>query len=801
MNLADKFYVRIRVTMADNQIKLSVHQMVEFALKSGNLDSSFVSSNRAVLGTRAHQKIQKQRKQELGEHYINELTLSFSIENEGIAFLIEGRADGIILNEGNAIVEEIKSTYCPLELIDIEFNPTHWAQAKVYAYIYAVQNTLDSISVQLTYYNLDSEEIKLMILSYETCELQSFFEGLISKLWNWYKFIQKNIESRNQSILKLEFPFEGYRKNQREFAVAVYKTISEGKSIFAQAPTGTGKTISTMFPAVKALGEGHISKIFYLTAKTITRQVAEDTIKLLMEKGLKAKSVIITAKDKICFEKESSCKAEECAYAEGYFDRIDEAVKDILTSENVLSRDIIEEYARRHRVCPFEFSLDLSLWADIIICDYNYAFDPRAHLKRYFGDGNENSSSDRQYALLVDEAHNLVDRSRAMYTVAISKSAILEQKRYFKSVNKRVYKILTETNKFFIEYKKTVEDKVQVTKELPKDFCKLLRRLAMNFEEVLQQNSAALNEQGLQLYFDILFFLKISELFDEHFVCITESNRDMTIKLFCIDASQLLKEKISKAKAAMFFSATLLPMQYYVHLLGGNENSYTMRMASSFPRKNLALCLVKSISTRYKDRENSMKQVAECINTAVKHKRGNYLIYCSSYLYMQDILKVFEEYNNDYDIIVQNQDMSEIHKEEFLQSFRADRMKTMLGFAVMGGMFSEGIDLTGEKLSGAIIVGVGLPQLCLERDVVMDYFNKQKGVGFDYAYKFPGMNKVQQAAGRVIRTERDRGIVVLIDDRFDQVGYKKLFPKEWEGYFVAGSFRLLDEFIASFWEA
>ncbi|HYE10873.1 MAG TPA: ATP-dependent DNA helicase, partial [Patescibacteria group bacterium] len=480
--------------------------------------------------------------------------------------------------------------------------------------------------------------------------------------------------------------------------------------------------------------------------------------------------------------------------------RIDEAVKDILTQEDVLSRDIIEIYARKHSVCPFEFSLDLSLWVDIIICDYNYVFDPRAHLKRYFGDGIENTGNDRQYALLIDEAHNLVDRSRAMYTAAINKSVILEQKRYFKNGNKHLYKILTEVNKYFIDYKKVLDSKISVTHEFPKELCKLLRKLAGHYEELLQQNGAALNEQALQLYFDILFFLKISELFDEHFVCITENNRDLTIKLFCIDASKLLQEKIQKAKAAVFFSATLLPMQYYVYMLGGNESSYTMRMASAFPRENLGLCVVSGISTRYKDRVNSIKQVAECINTAVKHKKGNYLVYCSSYLYMQDILAEFEEYKNDYDLLVQNQDMSEEHKEEFILSFQADRAKTMLGFAVMGGMFSEGIDLTGDRLSGAVIVGVGLPQLCLERDVIMEYFNKQKGAGFDYAYKFPGMNKVQQAAGRVIRTEQDRGIVVLIDDRFNQMGYKKLFPKEWDGYTVAGNISKLDEFIASFWK-
>jgi Rad3-related DNA helicase len=787
--------------MANERIKLSVRQMVEFALKSGSLDVSFVSNNRAVLGTKAHLKLQKQRKQELGDSYINELSMSYSLEKEGVAFLIEGRADGVILTEGGVTVEEIKSTYCPLEHITEDYNSMHWAQAKVYGYIYAAQNSLAAISLQLTYYNLDSEEHKSIVISYHFEELQDFFQNIINKLWNWFIFIQGNIEKRNQSIEKLLFPFESYRKNQREFAVAVYKTIQEGKSIFVQAPTGTGKTISTMFPAIKALGEGQITKIFYLTAKTITRQVAEDTIKLLMNKGLAAKSVVLTAKDKICFEKESSCKAEECVYAEGYYDRVDDAVKDILTQEDILNRDLIEEYARKHRVCPFEFSLDLSFWVDIIICDYNYVFDPRAHLKRYFGEGGENSSNDKQYAILIDEAHNLVDRSRDMYSAQICKSIILEQKRYFKAISKHLYKTLTGINQYFIDYKKALESKELVAQELPKELCKRLRRLVADYEELLQQNKVVLSDQALQLYFDSMFFLKISELFDEHFVCITQNNRDLTIKLFCTDASLLLKQKIEKAKSAVYFSATLLPMKYYVHLLGGSESSYTMRMASSFPRKNLGLCVVKGISTRYKDRERSINQVADCIRSAVQHKKGNYLVYCSSYIYMQDILRAFEEYSSDYDILIQSQDMSEEHKEEFLQSFHGDRDKTLIGFAVMGGVFSEGIDLTGDKLSGAIIVGVGLPQLCLERDIIKEYFDKQKGTGFDYAYKFPGINKVQQAAGRVIRTEQDKGIVVLIDDRFNQIGYKKLFPDEWENYEVAGSMKELDKFIASFWKS
>jgi len=784
--------------MGKNIISMSVRQMVEFALKSGSLDDSFMGSNRAVLGTRAHLKLQKKRKQELGDNYISELALSFPLEIEGIAFLIEGRADGIILTENTVAIEEIKSTYCPLEHIEMDFNPVHWAQAKVYGYIYAVQNQLDGVSIQLTYYNLDSEDAKSLVVRHEVHELKDYFDQLMNKLWNWFSFIQGNMQKRDESIAELQFPFSHYRKNQREFAVAVYKTMVEGNSIFVQAPTGTGKTISTMFPAIKALGEGQLSKIFYLTAKTITRQVAEDTIHLLMKNGLSAKAIVLTAKDKICFEKDSSCRAEDCCYAEGYFDRIDEAIRDILTHNNMINRELIEAYAKKHRVCSFEFSLDLSLWVDIIICDYNYVFDPRAHLRRYFGDGND-TGCDRQYALLVDEAHNLVDRSRDMHSAAIMKSAVLEQKRFSKGISKDLYKTLTDINKYFIEYKKNMNEKHLVTKELPKELCKLLRKLAADYEEVLQHNSGLLNEQALQLYFDTLFFLKISELFDEHFVCISENSRDFSCKLFCIDASQLLQEKISKAKSAVFFSATLLPMHYYISLLGGNERSYKMRMASSFPRENLGLCVLKGISTRYKDRESSVKQVAESIHAAVRQKKGNYLIYCSSYLYMQDIIAAFEEHSGEYDIIVQSQDMDEERKEQFIQAFQANRLKTLLGFAVMGGMFSEGIDLTGDRLSGAIIVGVGLPQLCLERDVIMEYFDKQLGTGFDYSYKFPGFNKVQQAAGRVIRTEQDRGIVVLIDDRFDQIGYKKLFPEEWSGYAIAENASELESFVRSFW--
>lgn len=783
--------------MRNQQIRLSVHQLVEFALKSGSLDDSYVGINRAVLGTRAHQKHQKQLKQQLGDRYVTEYSLSFPVDKDGIRFLIEGRADGIITEEAGVTLDEIKSTYCALELIGEDFNPLHWAQAKVYGYIYARQTGLSQIAVQLTYFNLDTEEHKALVKNFEIDELRAFFEEILQKLWNWFAFIQRHLVERDEALQALQFPFDSYRKNQREFAIAVYKTIAEGSSIFAQAPTGTGKTISTLFPALKALGEGHITKIFYLTAKTITRQVAEDTVSLLLDKGLKINAVVLTAKDKVCFEKESSCRADSCPYAEGYFDRIDAALYEILSRESLINRGVIEEYAVKHRVCPFEFSLDISLWTDVVICDYNYVFDPRAYLKRFFGETNE---GDRQYALLIDEAHNLVDRSRDMYSAGISKALILEQKRFFKGVNKELYQQLTDVNKYFIEVKKNAESREIISKEAPKELYSLLKKLTAAFETVQQLQPHLMREESLTLYFDILFFLKIHELFDDNYACITEIGRDVTTKLFCIDASRLLQEKIKKAKAAVFFSATLLPMSYYVYMLGGTEASYTMRISSSFPRQNLGLYVVKDVSTKFRERENSIKQVAACIQAAVGHRKGNYMVYCSSYSYMQDILGAFEEYKGRYDILVQSQAMEEGEKEAFLQSFQPDNQKTLLGFAVMGGIFSEGIDLRGDRLSGVIIVGVGLPLLCLERDVIRRHFEEQKGAGFDYAYKFPGMNKVQQAAGRVIRSETDRGIVVLIDERFDQISYRRLFPQEWEGAIALKGLEELEDHIVSFWE-
>lgn len=754
------------------EIRISVRNLVEFILRSGSIDSGFMGSSRALEGTRAHQKIQKSGI----AGYSAEVHLSYTVEYQDYCLTVEGRADGIIEVNGSTMIDEIKSTTRPLEYIDENYNPLHWAQAKCYAYIYSWENGLDYIGVQITYYQLDTEEVKQLGKRFHIDELRDFFYDLVEKYKVWADFTQDWAVIRNKSIKELIFPFGSYRKGQRELAVTVYKTIGEKKKLFAQAPTGIGKTMSTLFPAVKAIGEGLTSKIFYLTAKTITRQVAEEAFIKMREKGLECKTVTITAKDKICFKKEAACKPEECEYAAGHFDRVNGALYDILTHANTLDRNLIEEYAKKHTVCPFEYTLDLAIWADCVICDYNYVFDPRVYLKRFFSD----NSGD--FTFLVDEAHNLVDRAREMFSAQLSKEQLLELKKLTKDRAPKVSKALNKLNSYMLSLKKQSEDKRYfIQKEAPKEVYPHLRKFIKEAEDwLLDGNDVEGREELVDLYFEVMAFVKISEFFDERYVTFVDcGGRDVILKLFCLDPSYLLSEAVKRGKAAIFFSATLTPLDYFREILGGNSEDYTIRLPSPFDSKNLCLLVADKISTRYKDRVNSYNEVMESIKAMVEQRAGNYLAFFPSYEYMNEVFRLFTERYPYINILLQSSSMTEEEREGFLDRFQPDSEETLLGFAVMGGMFSEGIDLTGDRLSGAVIVSVGLPQMNPERDIIMNYFREKNGLGFEFAYMYPGMNKVLQAAGRVIRTETDTGTVLLVDERFAHSDYVKLFPREW----------------------
>lgn len=774
----------------NKRIRLSVRNLVEFSLRSGDIDSSFMSMNRALEGTLAHQKVQRS----YGPEYRPEVTLKYDVESEDYIILLEGRADGIIDDLEYITIDEIKSTTKDLEDIEEDYNPLHWAQAKCYGYIYAVQNNLDELYIQLTYFHIESEEVKKFKRLFSKEELKDFFDFLIDKYIDWASITFDWLDIRDGSIIDLPFPFKDYRKGQREMAVAAYGTIKERKNLFAQAPTGIGKTMSSLYPSIKAIGEGLATKIFYLTAKTITREVPIASMQLLMEKGLKAKTLVITAKDKICSNDEVKCNPRDCAAAKGHFDRVNEAIKDIFINEDLIDREKILYYANKHNVCPFEFSLDVSLWSDVIICDYNYVFDPQVYLKRFFEVKNEN------YVLLIDEAHNLVDRSRDMFSASLKESEFSHIKHIFVDKKPSIYKAVNKIDNIFDKSQDYLNDEdYYCQKEEIAELYFPLKRLITLLEPWLMEEKNHENyDQVMDLYFNINSYLKIAELYDEHYISYLEKERDgITIRQYCVDPSYLLKLALNRGRAAIFFSATLAPLKYHRCLLGGREDDYYMRLASPFPKENLKLLINDRISTRYVDRTRTYDEVINSIEAFIKAREGNYFVFFPSYKYMEDIYEYFEE-DRDYNCMIQKRNMNEEEREEFLNIFNENN--NIIAFAVMGGIFSEGIDLIGDKLIGAAIVGVGLPQICLERNIIKEYFNQDRNEGFEYAYVYPGMNKVLQAAGRVIRSENDKGALLLIDDRYKTRRYRQLFPREWSHYTRIWEDEQIYRQLGSFWQ-
>lgn len=769
--------------MSQNKVvKASVRGLVEFVLRSGDLSASFAGSSRMVEGSRIHRKIQQAQ----GEEYEAEVSLAIVVERPEVILQISGRADGIITardeaGEKQITIDEIKSVTDELETIEEDYNLLHWAQAKCYGYIYAIQQELKTISVQISYCHVDNMAIKIFKKEFTVDELSLFFNSLIEEYIVWAERLGDWTEVRNASAQLLAFPFPQFRQSQRQLAVAVYVALTKGRKLFAQAPTGTGKTMATLFPAVKALGLGQVEKIFFLTAKTVTRGLAEEAIARLRQGGLACKTLTLTAKDKICFLPEADCTPEECPYAKGYYDRINAALSACWHIE-AYTREAIEQIARENTLCPFELSLDLALWADIIICDYNYVFDPRVYLKRFFYENNN------QYCFLVDEAHNLVDRAREMFSAQVTKQSFLEIRKKIRQDLPRLAKVTGKINSYLLKAGKACTEKSTVDEAdylvanaLPSELLPQLRHFQELAEKWLAKNEpAGFREELLELFFAVNAFIRTAEMYDENYVTYCEKQeKEITIKLFCVNPSELLRQAVKRGRCAVFFSATLTPLHYFAEILGGEEEDGQLAVPSPFDAGNLGLLVADTISTTYKMREQTYDDIVDSIAAATGAKTGNYLVFLPSYRYMEEVYVRFSAKNPSVQVIRQKGEMSEGERDAFLQQFSGENSATLLGFAVLGGLFGEGIDLVGERLVGAIIVGVGLPKICLEREIVRQWFDEKNNQGFEYAYVYPGMNKVLQAAGRVIRTEQDRGLILLIDARFAQPRYKRLFPPEW----------------------
>ncbi len=847
------------------EVRISVRGLVEFILRSGDIDNRKAASpeNAMQEGGRIHRMIQRR----MGPSYQAEVSLSHVYDAGEYEIVVEGRADGIIteyaghpmpesagklpqkeeqsgmeekaaggvetppaLTPGQeqsvqkltVTIDEIKGTYHDLKKMRGPV-PVHLAQAKCYAYIYATQKKLSDIRVRMTYCHMETEEIRYFHEEYLYEELRIWFEELMEQYRKWadYQFAWQ--KCRQASIKEMEFPFP-YREGQKELATYVYQTIYHKRKLFIEAPTGAGKTISTVFPALKAMGEGLCERIFYLTAKTITRTVADDTINLLRERGLKLKSVILTAKDKICFMRgpadgnplqtqyadgvvngekgvfarpnQPECNPAACPYAKGHYDRVNEAMYELLTHADNFTRERIEEYARRYQVCPFEMCLDMSLFADAVICDYNYLFDPHVYLRRFFAEGVRG-----EYIFLVDEAHNLVERGREMYSALLCKESFLELKRTVKAYDERIAKNLDKCNKEMLALKRACEG-CQVVEETDA-LVRALMRLGAAIEDYLEDHDdSPVRADILSFYFEVSHFLEMYELADENYVTYSELREDgsFIVKLFCVNPAGNLRSCMRRGRSTILFSATLLPILYYKTLLGAEEGDYEVYAKSVFRPDKLGLYIGSDVTSRYTRRGDAeYYRIASYIHNIIEKRQGNYMVFFPSHSFLQRVFEIYRKYFNEeetVECILQESHMNEESREAFLNRFRGnedcdlqrliqmdiemEEERSLLGFCVMGGIFSEGIDLKNDSLIGAIIVGTGLPQVCNERELLKKYFDGWGENGFDYAYRYPGMNKVLQAAGRVIRTVDDFGVVALLDERFLSPAYQRLFPREWQ---------------------
>ena len=880
------------------EIRVSVRSLVEFILRSGDIVSGkggWADREAMQAGSRIHRKIQKKR----GTSYRPETALKHVTEYEFFTLLIEGRADGIFekkKEDGSEItvIEEIKGIYADVERLS-EPVPVHLAQAKCYAYIYALQNRKPSIQVRMTYVNIETEQERHFTEEYSFEELDVWFAGLLDSYRKWAEFRVLWERKRNASMQDLAFPYP-YRKGQHQLVIDIYRTILRSKQLFVQAPTGVGKTMSAVYPSVRALGEEKAEKIFYLTAKTITRTVAEEAFSILRSKGLCCKNVTLTAKEKVCILDEPDCDPSRCPRAKGHYDRVNDAVYEMLVCQEDYSRESILAQAEKWQVCPHEMQLDIAEFMDAVICDYNYVFDPQARLKRFFGEGTRKG----EYLFLIDEAHNLVERGRDMFSADIRKSEILEARRILKAYLEeqegdsltgkkkrkkkkkepqekeltlfdllegktdgsgteadadpdepegtgelseaeasagldiygirtgglvgsleKVIRTLTALNRVLLEEKKECTECEEAP--LPGTLINHMLVLAGQLEDLFSElKDEKLRKDLLDFYFRVSTFVNIYELLDDSYMIYRKPVEpdDLMFCLYCVNPAANLQKCLNRGRSAVFCSATLLPVGYYQSLLTTKEDNYAVYIDSPFDPANRLITFGRDISSRYVRRTHEeYVRMASYIHLITEQRKGNYLVFFPSYRMLEDVMEIYlsafarddEISNADDEIsdiisvsrsacIAQTPSMTEREREEFLGHFREDHPGTLIGFCVMGGIFSEGIDLTGERLIGAIIIGTGLPQVGDERELLKQYYDRKGMNGFRYAYLYPGMNKVLQAAGRVIRTTGDKGVIALLDDRFGTADYRSLFPREWADV-RSCTLRTVEGQVADFWKS
>ena len=783
-------------------VRISVRALIEFILRSGDIDNRTESGpdpEAMLAGGRIHRKIQRS----MPSTYRAEVPLKTTFEDGDLQLVVEGRADGIDRRDGMVLVDEIKGVYADVTRFT-EAKPLHLAQAYCYACMLAREEGLSGVTCQITYCDLDTEEIRRFQTVRTAEELETWMTDLAEQYFRWAHFQADHREERNRSGEALDFPYD-YRQGQKRIAVDVFRAVRRSRNLFVQAPTGVGKTLSVLFPSVKAMAEGLTERIFYLTAKTVTASVAEENLQVLLSRGLDLLACTIRAKEKLCPNEVFECNPELCPYAKGHFDRVNDAVFELLKEGGLFTAERLLAAAEKAGVCPYEFALDVSVWCDTVIADYNYAFDPRVRLRRYFSEG-----AGGDYIFLVDEAHNLPDRASEMYSASLVKEDVLALKKLIMKKDGRTSRALDRLNRAMLSLRRNLGDYPEVGRgilsgtvaELP-DINFLMEPLTGSYFELSrlleEQKNFPERKEVLTGFFEIRTFLETAEQAGEGYRIYARFDDDgFRIRLLCVDPSARLKKCLESARTTVFFSGTLLPVQYYKEMLTGNPEEYAIYTESPFDPENRLLLAASDVSSRYQRRtETEFRRIAEYLRITVSAKTGNYLAFFPSYEFLGKVEKVLRIPGTE--ILVQEKEMDEDQRRAFLSVFAKADGNSRLGLCVMGGAFSEGIDLAEDRLIGCIVVGTGLPAINPESELVKEYFDAAGKDGFDYAYRYPGMNKVRQAAGRLIRTDRDRGVILLLDDRFLTPRSRSLFPLEWADLRRTDLSRIEEE-LNSFWK-
>ncbi len=774
----------------DKVLHLSVHDIVDFLLRTGDIDNRIFNQSSMKEGTLLHALYQSKQ----DDSYLSEYYLKDEFLVDGVKIFVEGRADGIIVDGDSYTIDEIKTTIIDLTEYKNENLEWHLGQAKFYAYMFAKEKGLDTIKIKLTYIKQGNTREKLhQNYKFNFLELEQFVYSLLQEYVSFYAIIFRHIEQRNKSIDELSFPYLDYRSGQKILIDETFSTGKKGGKLYCEAPTGIGKTISTLFPYIKLLNDDNESKIFYLTAKNSGKLSASHAVNHLIDAGLKGKSIVITSKEKICFQEHRNCNPDECPYAKAYYSKIQGILRYALMNYDFIGAEEIIEIAKDNYICPFELELDLSLFMDVIICDYNYLFDPISYMQRFF------DKDAKMHMVLIDEAHNLVDRSRDMYSASLDIYKVKTAAKVLKGKDAR--KLVTIINKiknYMLDQAAINMDQYRVIQGFSRDFIALANKFLTTYKEFSKDKDFKMPEEVVDLFLDINKFVIIDEYYsDEYLSYIDAVDEDVAFTYYCMDASSYVASRLDSVKSSVLFSATLSPMDYFVNCLGGNtETDTSLKLSSPFPRDNFKLLVAPKASLMYKNRESSYPLVVEYIKSYVSSKVGNYFIYVPSYEYLYKLKETLSLDN--VDIFYQEKDMNDFAKEEFISHFKEAPTSTCIGAAVLGGAFSEGIDLISDRLIGVVIVGVGLPKINFNSDNIKEYFDREGLSGFEYAYTNPGINKITQAIGRVIRSENDVGSALLIDERFLRRPYRKLIEEKYKNYSIVMSGKDIKEELDKF---